>query len=40
MVVSGQLFVPAALTQGNNPGNHGIGGWMGPRAGLDILEKR
>ena len=24
----------------NNTGTHFIGGWMGPRVGLDVLEKR
>jgi hypothetical protein len=33
--VSGQLHVPAALPPGKNAGIHSIGGWMGPRAGLD-----
>jgi hypothetical protein len=31
----GRFFSP-----GNNPGTHWIGGWVGPRAGLDVLEKR
>jgi len=22
------------------PDNHSIGGWVGPRAGLDVVEKR
>ena len=30
---------PVALTQGKNPGAHWIGGWMGPNAGLCLLEK-
>jgi hypothetical protein len=39
--VSGQLQDPAALTPGKEPpGTHWIGGWVGPRAGLDDLEKR
>jgi hypothetical protein len=25
---------------GNDPGTHWIGGWMGPRAGLNAMEKR
>jgi hypothetical protein len=33
MEVSGQLHAPAALPQG-------IGGWMGPRAILDMVVKR
>jgi hypothetical protein len=36
MDVSGQLHVPAALP----PGTHWIGGWVGPTAGLDAVEKR
>jgi len=29
-----------ALHLRNNPHTHGIGGWVGPRADLDILEKK
>jgi hypothetical protein len=33
-------FTPWQLyRQGNNPGIHWIGGWVGPRAGLDAMEK-
>jgi hypothetical protein len=39
MVVCGQLHSPAALPTGNRPGTHCIGGWMGPRSGLDGCEK-
>jgi hypothetical protein len=39
MDVSGQLHAPADLFQETNPGTHSIGGWVGPRAGLDIVEK-
>ena len=35
MVVGGQCHAPAALPQGKTPGTHCIGGWFGPRAGLD-----
>ena len=35
MRVSGQLHAPAALPPGKRPGTHCIGGWVGPRAGLD-----
>ena len=35
MEVSGQPHAPTALPPGNNGGTHCIGGWMGPRAGLD-----
>jgi hypothetical protein len=31
MGVSGQRFTPGERT----PGNHSVGGWVGPRAGLD-----
>jgi hypothetical protein len=41
MEVSGQLHAPAALPPGKeSPGIHWIGGWVGPRAGLDATEKR
>jgi hypothetical protein len=36
MEVSGQLQVPAALI----PDAHWIGGWVGPRTGLDAVVKR
>jgi hypothetical protein len=35
MGVGGQNHAPAALTPGKRPGTHCIGGWVGPRAGLD-----
>jgi hypothetical protein len=37
---SGQLQALAALTWGKSPQYHWIGGWVGPRAGLDSVEKR
>ena len=37
--VSGQSHAPAALTTGKRPGTHCIGGWVGPRAGLDRCGK-
>jgi hypothetical protein len=41
MDVSGQLHAPAALHPGERvPGIHWIGGWVGPRAGLDAVTKR
>ena len=40
MKMSGQHHAPAILFQGKNPGTHRTGGSTGPRAGLDILEKR
>jgi hypothetical protein len=36
MGVGGQLHAPAALPPGKRPGTHCIGGWVGPRAGLDL----
>jgi hypothetical protein len=37
MEVSGQLHAPAALPPRERaPGTHWIGGWVGPRAVLDI----
>jgi hypothetical protein len=33
--VGGQRHAPAALPPGKKPGTHFIGGWAGPRAGLD-----
>jgi hypothetical protein len=33
-----QHHTPAALPPGNN-GTHCTGGWVGPRAGLDVCEK-
>jgi hypothetical protein len=41
VVVSGQLHVPAALPLGKEPpGTHWIGGLVGPRTGLEDVEKR
>jgi hypothetical protein len=32
---------PCRFTSGErDPGTHWIGGWVGPRAGLDAMEKR
>jgi hypothetical protein len=39
MRVGGQLHAPATLPPGKIPGTHCIGGWVGPRAGLDGCEK-
>ena len=39
MTVGGQLHAPAALPPGKRPGTHCIGGWVGPRAGLDECGK-
>jgi hypothetical protein len=36
-----QLHAPAALPPGERaPGTNWIGGWVGPRAGLDNMEER
>jgi len=40
MDVDGQVHVPTALTPGKVPGTHWIGGWVGPRAGLDAVVRR
>jgi hypothetical protein len=40
MEVGGQFHDPAALSpRETNPVTHCIGGWVGPRAGLDIVKK-
>jgi hypothetical protein len=41
MGVSGQGHAPAALyPRGKDPDTHWIGGWVGPRAGLDAGARR
>jgi hypothetical protein len=41
MEVNGRhLHAPAALSLGNYPGSHCTGGCVGPRADLDVSEKR
>jgi len=40
MEVSGELYVPAAVPLGRNPGTYPTVGRVGPKVGLDILEKR
>jgi hypothetical protein len=40
MDVSGQLHAPAALPPRKNSVTHHIGGWVGPRAGLDGFGKQ
>ena len=35
MGVDGQRHTPAALPPGKSPDTHCIGGWVGPRAGLE-----
>ena len=39
MGVAGQRHALAALLPGKRPGTHCIGGWVGPRAGLDGCGK-
>jgi hypothetical protein len=39
MGVGGQRHAPAALTPGKRPGTHCIGGWVGPRAGMNERGK-
>jgi hypothetical protein len=41
MEVSSQLHAPATLPlKERDPGTHWIGGWVGPRAVLDVVVKR
>jgi hypothetical protein len=40
LIGGGQLQAPAALPEGRAPGTHWIGGWVGPKACLDDVEKR
>jgi hypothetical protein len=40
MEASGQSHAPAALLPANNPSSSWNRGSVGPRAGLDVLEKR
>jgi len=35
MEVGDQRHVPAVLAPGKRPGDHCVGSWVGPRAGLD-----
>jgi hypothetical protein len=35
MEVGGQRHAPAALPPGNRPGTRCIGGWVGPKAGVN-----
>jgi hypothetical protein len=37
---SDQLHAPAILPRKIIPGSHCLGGWVGPRAGLDVMEKK
>jgi hypothetical protein len=40
MEVSDQPHLPAALTQERASGIHSIEGWLSPRIGLDVFEKK
>jgi hypothetical protein len=40
MEVSGQVHAPAALPREGAPGNHCVGGFLGPRTGLDTGEEK
>ena len=40
MEVRGQFHAPAVLPPGKNADKHSTGGWVGPRAGPGILEKK
>jgi hypothetical protein len=40
MEVSGHLHAPAASPPGKEPLAHMLGGWVGSRAGLDVVVKR
>jgi hypothetical protein len=40
MEVSGQLHEQAALPPAKAPDTHWIGGWVGPRAVLEVVVKR
>ena len=39
MKMNGKPHDPAALPPGKNAGTHCIGGWVGSRAGLEVLDK-
>jgi hypothetical protein len=39
MALGGQPHAPAALPPRKGPGTHCIGGWVGPRAGVDRCGK-
>jgi len=39
MEVNGQHNAPAAAPRGKNHGTHGVGASMGPRDGLDVVER-
>ena len=37
--MGGQRHAPATLTPGKRPGTHCVGGWVGPRAGVEGCGK-
>lgn len=39
MEMSVDFHAPASLPQGKNAGTHGLGGYVGPKGDLEILEK-
>jgi hypothetical protein len=39
MVVGGQRHAPAALPPRKKLGTHCVGGWVGPKAGVDASRK-
>jgi hypothetical protein len=39
MEMNGHVYTPAALPPEKNPGTYWIGGWVGPRASVEHLEK-
>jgi hypothetical protein len=38
MEMSGQLHATAVLSPGNEFGTHSVGGWVDPKADLELLE--
>jgi len=40
MEASGQLRAPTTLSSGRGSQSYYTGGWVGPRASLDIVDKR
>ena len=40
LYISGQRYAPVAFSPGKNPGTHLLGGWLGYRAVLGILDRR
>jgi hypothetical protein len=40
MELSGRLHAPAALLPGRNLGTRWMGGWVGPRDGVDVFKEK